>query len=153
MISNQKELYDFIDQILKPYGFIKKKDTWYQQTDECICYLIISKSPFAGRYEELMGVFLKEMNLDGTFPGYELAHLKYSMGQLVNNRTTRHLFDLENATFKDKEREEMIEEIITTQAIPFIQKLGSRQGIIDAIHEHKNLIHYARTSLRENLQL
>ncbi|MBX3254198.1 MAG: DUF4304 domain-containing protein [Chitinophagaceae bacterium] len=151
MIANQKSLYEFVDRTLKPHGFIKKKDTWYLHTKECICFLVITKSPFAGRYEDLMGAFLKEMNTDGDFPKYEKGHLKYSFKDIIASKKVKQILDLENNQFKGEEREEAIKNILENYAIPFLQKISTKQGIINAINEYEDLIYRVRTSLKERL--
>jgi hypothetical protein len=55
MISNEKELTEFIDSLLKPHGYTKKKDTWYARINECICFVAIVKSSYGGYYEEAIG--------------------------------------------------------------------------------------------------
>ncbi|MFT3948783.1 MAG: DUF4304 domain-containing protein [Agriterribacter sp.] len=153
MIVNQKQLYKCIDEILKPNGFIRKKDTWYLHTTECICFIIFAKSPYAGRYGELMGVFLKEINNEGDFPSYEKAHLKYNIKWLMDSEKVKQILNLENNEFKDNERENAIRNILENYAIPFIRKLSTKQGIINAISEYDDLVYYARLSLKEKLDI
>jgi hypothetical protein len=43
MISKGKELYRFIDTIMIPHGYVRKKDTWYLHSEECICFLSVGK--------------------------------------------------------------------------------------------------------------
>jgi hypothetical protein len=60
MISNGKELYIFLDDLFKPQGFVRKKDTYYKSTLDCIVFFSIGKSEFGGRYESVMGSFYKK---------------------------------------------------------------------------------------------
>ncbi len=38
MLSNSIELYSFLDKLFTPRGYIRKKDTYYLNTPECIIF-------------------------------------------------------------------------------------------------------------------
>jgi len=128
MISNQKELYAHIDKILKPYGYIRKKETWYLHTEECICFLTIGKSPFGGRYDNVMGCFLKEL-YDSTdmFPKYYKNDLKFGIGDIANKELVKKVLDLENRDFIDTAREETIKDLIENYIIPFLKDVSTKE--------------------------
>jgi Domain of unknown function (DUF4304) len=154
MIVNGKQLYDFIDGLLKPHGYIKKKDTWYLRTTECICFFSIGKSPFAGRYENVMGCFVKAINKGaGEFPVYYKKNLGYGLSEFVGDEEERRLFDLENDQFKNSERELLIKRVIEKYVIPFLDDVSTEGGIKRAIKKYKNLKYDIDVDLQEYLKI
>ncbi|MFT3948777.1 MAG: hypothetical protein QM763_17570 [Agriterribacter sp.] len=98
-----------------------------------------------------MGVFLKEINKDGDFPKYVKGHLKYGINDVIASNEVKQVLDLENNGFRGNEREEAIRNLLEKYAIPFLQKVSTKQGIISAISEYEDLIYRVRTSLKEKL--
>jgi hypothetical protein len=154
MISTGKELYDLIDAILKPYDFKKKGYTWYLDTKECICFLTIIKSPFAGRYEDVFGCFVKAINpkLD-KYPKFNMNNLAYNLHEFIGKEQERKIFDLEDTSYKGAEREEEIKSIIETYIIPFLIELSTENGIKKALQKHKNLKYYLTAELQDHFQI
>lgn len=152
MISNGKELYRFLDSLLVPNGFVRKKDTYYLNTDECICFFSIGKSDLGGHYDHAMGCFLKEiMNEANGFPKYYKSHLRYSIDSFIGRGMSRQVFDLENRAYVKDERENIIKEIVEKYVIPFLKKLSSKKGIIDALAEYEDLKYRAIAILKDAL--
>jgi hypothetical protein len=142
MIANGKELYKFLDSIFIPNGYIRKKDTYYKHTEECICYFTIGKSPFGGRYDHAMGGFYKPIYEGGSdFPPYHKDHLRYSLEFLTNKEMVRNIFDLEKNDFKENEREHLIRELIELYVLPFLDDISSREGIKRAVDKYDRLKH------------
>lgn len=140
MISNGRELYDFIDKIIKPLGFIRKKNTWYLHTSDCICFLVIEKSPYGGYYEDLLGCFLKEIYDEwDEFPKYYKNNLKYGISDLTKEEIVRKAFDLEKEKFDDDEREMLIKDLIENYAILFLNDVSTKEGIKHAVQKYKGL--------------
>jgi len=140
MISNRKKLYNFIDAILKPLGYRRKKDTWYLHTDDCICFLSICKSPFGGYYEDVMGCFLKEIyDEQDEFPRYYKHNLVYGIDNVAGNEIVRRAFDLEKGEFINNEREEIIKDLIENYVVPFLKDVSTKAGIINAVKKYKGL--------------
>ena len=154
MIANEKSLFDFVDSILKKKGFVKKKNTWYWSTDECICFFSIGKSPYGGLYEDVMGCFLKELNDTGKeFPELHKSHLRYTIEELVDKDLVKSVFNLENHEFKGDEREFMIKELIEIYVIPFIEDVNTKQNIKAAIAKYSDLVYWIDTDLRKKLSI
>ena len=152
MIANGKALFDFIDIILRKEGYIKKKNTWYRATEECICFFSIGKSPYGGYYDHVMGCFLKQLNTTGKeFPVYYKNDLKFSIDNFVDPEFVRRVLDLENSEFKDDQREFLIKEFFELYVIPFLNDVGSKEGIKAAVCKYEDLIYYIKGRTRELL--
>lgn len=155
MISNKKDLYKLINSILKPSGFTQKGDTWYLHTDECICFLNIGKSPYGGYYGDVIGCFLKEINQDkGEFPSYYKCNLKYYLENLTGERDlVNRVLDLENKSFTKNEREIVLKDLIENYALPFLEEIGTRQGIKNASKKYKGLTKRMNVDIKKALSI
>lgn len=155
MISNKKELFDFIDSILKKEGFVKKKDTWYLTTEECICYFHVGKEAYGvGYFSYVTGCFLKELHKNGEeYPVFYKDDLRYDIGKLVDKDLVQRAFHLADNEFKGEEREFIIKEIIELYVIPFLKDVGSKEGIKNAVDKYDELIHWLKGNLRKKLSL
>jgi len=133
-------LYAFLDKIFNPNGFIRKKDTYYLQAEECICFFSIGKSQFGGRYDHVMGCFLRELHpKEGDFPKFYKSDLKFSLRELSNKDKVKKIFDFENQDFSGSQRELIIEDLIINKAIPFLKDVSSIQGIKNSVKKYKDL--------------
>lgn len=142
MIANGKALLSLIDNILKPLGYVKKKDTWYLHTEECILFFTIDKSPYGGQYGEGFGCFLKELEItwnNKETPPYYKSHLRISLLFFVGNEIVYPLFDLENNSFTNDEREKAIVELVEKYAIPFLNGIQSKEGILETYKKDPGL--------------
>lgn len=154
MIANQKALFLLIEETLEPHGYIKKKDTWYLHTLECICFFTLGKSPFAGRYEDLLGCFVKDINKGiGDFPVFYKKNLGYGLDSFIGKEEGRRIFDLENTSYIENQRELRIQEIMEDYAIPFLSDIGSISGIRKAIKKYQNLKYDIDVDLQEYLKI
>jgi len=155
MINNQKDLYDFIDKIMKPNGFVKKKDTWYFHSDECITFLCIGKSPYGGYYGEVLGCFLKEIYIDKeAFPKYHKCNLKYGIAKIISNKDLiKKVFDLENNEFKVNEREVILKELIENYALPFLKDISTKDCIKIALHKYRGLTTWMDAEMKKALSV
>lgn len=156
MVANSKELRDIFDRKLCSHNFLKKKDTYYLETEECLCFFYLGKSKFGGQYEDVFGCFSKEINQElKNFPPYYKCDLRFTLGLLLPKYkdAIKKVFDLENDTFSNNEREEYIERLLDEHAIPFIKLIGTKKGIIQAIKKHSKLKHYIEYDLLHSLKL
>lgn len=155
MINNQKDLYGFIDSIMKQKGFMKKKDTWYLHTDECICFLNIGKSPYGGYYGDVIGCFLKEIYQDECeFPSYYKCNLKYYLENLTGERDlVNQVLDLENKSFTKNEREIVLKDLIENYALPFLEEISTKQGIKNASKKYKGLTNRMNMDIKKALSI
>lgn len=154
MISNGKALNNFIDLILNQQGYLKKKDTWYKHTDECICFFSIGKSPFGGYYDHTFGFFLKDLNKPGNeFPIYYKCDLKINLDFFIGNEFTRRILDLDNPEFKASEREDIITEMFELYIMPFLEDVSSKEGIKSAVTKYADLIYHLKSDAMSHLNL
>jgi hypothetical protein len=154
MLNNTKELYSFLDKLFLAHGFCRKKDTYYFSTDECICFFSIGKSSLGGHYDHVMGCFLKEIMIDkDDFPQYYKSHLKFSLRNLANRNTVKQVFDFENHSYKNDEREKIIKRFIEEKALPFLKDVSTKEGILKAVEKYKDLVHYVKGDLMTHLSI
>ncbi len=145
MIANGKALILLIDTILNKHAFIKKKDTWYKHTDECICFFTIGKSPYGGKYDHAFGFFLKDLNkAEKEYPVFYKCDLKIGLEFFADTELVKRILDLENQEFQNTEREFLITEMFDLYITPFLDEVGSKEGIKSAVKRYDNLIHYLK---------
>ena len=152
MIANGTDIYYLIDSILKPRGFVRKKDTYYLHTLECICFFSIGKSPFGGHYDHVMGCFVKAiMKEKNEFPKYYKSHLKFNIADIAGKEVVKKVFDLENKEFVKDERERAIRNLIENYLIPFLDDISSVTKILKAIKKYGDLKYYVVSDLQDYL--
>jgi len=154
MISNANELSNCVDVILRPKGYVKKKETWYKFTSECICFFVLKKSPFSGQFENLLGCVLKEINEDSKeFPEYFKNHLSFELEHLAGKELVENAFSLEYRGFSGDRREEIIRYLIEDYVVPFLSEIGSKEGIKQAFSKYSSLKYRMRVNLKNALAL
>lgn len=154
MIANGKALFDLIDTILKKEGFIKKKDTWYKPTEDCICFFTIGKSPYGGYYDHAFGFFIKDLNATGQdYPVFYKCNLKIGLDNFADRELVKRVFDLENHEFANTEREFIITEFFELYVVPFLNDVSSKDGIKSAMNKYQDLIYYLDGDARKHLKL
>ena len=155
MVNNQKDLYEFIDKIMKPEGFIQKKDTWYMHSDECIVFLCVGKSPYGGYYGEVAGCFLKEIYHDkDEYPKYYKCNFKCGVDIVYHDKELiKKVFDLENRSFTANEREIILKDLLESYALPFLKEISTKQGIKNATIKYKKLINRMDFEIKKALSL
>lgn len=151
MISNKKELYNYLDGIFCALGYVRKRNTWYFLTEECICFFVIEKSDYSGSFGDAFGCFVKELPISSgkEFPEYYKSHLRISLSFFVDNEIAEKIFDLENQEFKNHERETVIHDLIVKHTLPFLKTISTKQGIKDVSEEYAQLKYYMYAALRE----
>lgn len=150
MISNKKDFENIIDSLLKPYGFKKKGDTWYLETEECICFFSFGKSDL-GKLEHVMGSFLKEIMQEKTsYPKYYDAHLKYSLNFFDDINIDKTIFRIENKVY-EASREESLKHLIAHHAIPFLIDVSTKEGIKRAVYKYPELKYWMLVCLKKAL--
>jgi len=148
-------LHNLIDNLLTPHGYIKKKDTWYLHTEDCICYFTCGKSPYGGgEYGHAMGCFLKEIYEDkDEFPKFYKDNLRYSLSDLVNRNLVQKAFDLECKDFVNDERELFITVSIANHAVPFLKDVSTKEGILNAVKKYKGLNYHMDLKIKKALAM
>jgi hypothetical protein len=152
MINNGNELIKLIDSLLTSHGFIKKKDTWYNNTKDCICFFSFGKSDLGGgQYNHVFGSFLKELHVDlDEFPKFNMNDLKYNLHEFYGKTAVTEVFNLENRAFVNDEREQLISKYMEQAAIPFLKKVSTKDGILKALKDHPDLKFFCKVRLKEH---
>ncbi len=155
MVSNGAELLMLLDKIFLPKGYIRKKDTWYLVTKDCICFFNIEKSRYAsGHYGHVMGCFLKEIHGEiDLFPKPHENHLQYDLGEFMDRRLVKKMFSLNNSDYENDEREVIITEIVAKYALPFLQDISTKKGLVDAVGKYKGLEHWMNVKMKKALSI
>jgi hypothetical protein len=105
------------DDLLKPIGFRKKGNYWRFETDELEKIVHLQKSNFSNLYYLNYGFNLKGLNYDGV-----LIHIGNRLHQ-------SEAFDLENS-IGAKDREKLLEAIISKDLIPTLQRVNKETDIL-----------------------
>lgn len=152
MISNGSELKKHINSILQAADYRKKQDTWYCRNEDMITFFHTEKSPWSGRYDYVIGLFLAEDDEAAVeYPLYYKCGLKFSLGIITDPDPLDDLFDLENTGFTGAEREEGIDQVFKSQLIPLLTLMETRKGIMELLRRHEDLIHHFTLQYRELL--
>ncbi len=152
MIRIGKEMYAFFDQILSPHGLVRYKDTWYQDTGECIVFFCVGKDRSAGRYGDQMGSFLKKiMEEQREYPPYFKAPLRFGLDEFVDRGLVTRVFDLKNDEFKNDEREHLMKEFVELYVLPFLKDVSTPAGIKESMTKYPVLTHSTYLTLKSAL--
>lgn len=150
MINSVKDFQDIVNSLLMPLGFVKKKNTWYFETDDCICFFYLGTSRSVG-IGEMMGCFLKEiMEVEEKFPLCSGAHLRYSLEYYENPEFDSTILRLDKPVF-DAVREDELKRAIVNFAIPFLDAISTREGITETAKKIPRLKHYMFGDFRKAL--
>jgi len=158
MKENEKFIEQVLNELLHPYGFIKKRHTWCKDYGECIGVISFERSTWGEQYWLDFGVLLKELD-SNHFPKYNECHIGGRVGELSDDMRTfdRYLeFEDKNITPKEKEqikellknktdifdlskieppkysleeRKAIIEAVIKNKVLPFLESLKDSNGI------------------------
>jgi hypothetical protein len=134
MISNKAELTDFISSSLKPYGFKKRKNTWYFETDESISTLALTKSSWSNQFYLDIFLIVKALLKGDIIKNSTGGEIMWRIDELYENKNELN----DNLNFDDinihpKQREIIIKEALLNRGLPFLQGLTSINGIKDLI--------------------
>lgn len=156
MIINGKDLMILVNSVLADIGYKKKKDIWYKDHTECLCYYTIGKSFYGGQYGSAFGCFLKELYPPSFFmvnsPEYALASLRVGFSFFINDKEQiTKPFDLENSNFSGNERELEIKYLIQNYVIPFLDEISTKEGIKEIYTKNPRIIHYMDAKLKRAL--
>lgn len=80
----KKDLIKLLDNIIKPYGFIKKGSDWYLSTNEIIKIITLQKSSYGNYYYLNYGFQIKE--LSEKHPDKHISHRLGSLNEIENER-------------------------------------------------------------------
>ncbi|MCU0322555.1 MAG: hypothetical protein MUE72_09075 [Chitinophagaceae bacterium] len=126
MISNKKELFKFIDNILFEQGLKRKGEVWFKMFEEIIVIFTVGKSHQTGQFGHIFGGFIKEiMDPYQDIAKYELKHFYMTLSDYEPQIEVRATFNLSNESFSLNEREQKIENYIIKYVMPFFERVKS----------------------------
>ena len=128
-----------VDNELKSQGFIKKGNSWYSSTNECIVLLNLQHSNFSSFYYVNLGSFLRKRNYDEKYPKETECHIRTRVPYGVNDDESYHeILDL-TTDISDEKRELLLIDMIHKYCLPTLLKLSSIEGIKKLYKERPNL--------------
>lgn len=63
-ISSKRDLIRILDGLLMPHGFVRKKDNWYLDNEECVAVIGLGKSFYGGQFSVGIDMLLKKLRPD-----------------------------------------------------------------------------------------
>jgi hypothetical protein len=149
-MNNKQELYSLINSLLEKNGFVRKKDDWFLESDECVSILGLGKSQWSGQYAIVLSVSVKAIS-NMKFPPPHKGHIHgFSLENIASNK--KKLRDALNFEVRmPVEREKTIASAIEKKAIPFLKEISTIKGIKRSIVNVKDLEFHVLLKLREFL--
>jgi hypothetical protein len=120
---------DIFNQILKNKGFVKKGNTWYNSTNECVVLLNLQHSNFSSLYYINLAFFIRKHNYEEKYPRESICHIRMRTPEIgENGENYSELLDLETS-ISDEKRENSLINMIYDCCLPNLTKLSSIDGI------------------------
>ncbi len=63
------------------------------------------------------------------------------------------MFSLNNSDYENDEREVIITEIVAKYALPFLQDISTKKGLVDAVGKYKGLEHWMNVKMKKALSI
>ena len=125
-----KEFKKTFNSIALNNGFENDFGAWFKESDDVILALILRKSSYSKLYH--LRIKLNFKNAFGQTFQREKEWVKHDIAHILSGPSIEFtdLFDLENQ-LTDLERTHKLEKLFLTVIIPLINKLLTRNGIID----------------------
>lgn len=152
--SNKRDIIKLLDALLTTHGFVRTKDDWYLDNQECVSVFGLGKSFYGGQFSLSMGILLKELRPQLLpFPPYHLCHFRgFALEFLMPNQTVlKAALNLEN-DISNSERVNSISVSINKYALPFILPLNSKQVIAQKIKTDEDFEPYCNLELKLALE-
>ena len=149
-LSNKKSLVFLLDSILLPYKFVRIKDDWYLDNNECVSVIGLGKSRYGGQFSIGVAFLLKELNPELLpFPAFYLCNFRQELRLIVpDSKALTSALNLENDV-SSFNREQVIVEMLTKYAIPLVLRLDSKKNILLEAQINDNFGPYCRLELKE----
>ena len=151
-IANKKELEKCLDEVIRPFGFVKRRSTWHRKTLETVLVLDLQKFDYAGRYFVNLGVSVRGLS-DDEYPPEEKCHLRTRLDRIYAEReSVLRAFDLENTEFSSEEREPQIKQFIIL-GMNWLDTLSSVQAIAEQVKDSQFLRNRTTVQLKRFLNI
>jgi hypothetical protein len=148
-LSSKRDLTRLLDSILLPFAFIRTKDDWYLDNQECITVIGLGKSLYGGQFSISIALLLKELNPELLpYPPFYLCNFRQGIQFIVPNQSElKAALNLEN-NLPATDRANIISIAVNSFALPFILHLNTGRLIAHEIKSNKNFAPYCRLDLK-----
>ena len=148
-LSSKRELINLLDSLLIPRAFIRVKDDWYCDNQECVSVIGLGKSLYGGQFSISIAFLLKELSPSLLpHPPFYLCHFRQA-GQFIvpNPKELKEALDLESG-ISTTNRFSVITAAILQYAVPTISRLNSKQVIANEIKTNEDFEPYSSLELK-----
>lgn len=134
-MKNKRDIIKVLDELLIPRHFVRVKDNWYLDNQECVSVIGLDKSLYGGQFSISTALLLKELAPELLpHPPFHLCNFRMNIKFISPNwNELQTSLNLENDLLPAN-RKHIITTAITLFALPFITSLNSKQSIA---HEYK----------------
>lgn len=148
-LSSKRELINLLDSLLIPRAFIRVRDDWYCDNQECVSVIGLGKSLYGGQFSISIAFLLKELNPRLLpYPPYHLCHFRQASQFIVPNPDElKEALDLESSV-STTDRVNVITASILQHAVPTISRLNSKQVIANEIKTNEDFEPYSSLELK-----
>lgn len=151
-LSNKRSLVTLLSSLLEPHGFVRVKDDWYLDNNECVSVVGLGKSLYGGQYSISIAILLKQLSPSLLpYPPFHLCHFRQNIKFVVPASDELVIsLNLEN-NLLPTDRVRIITDSVANYATPFLQSLSKGEIIALEIKNNDNFSPYCRVELKEFL--
>ncbi len=116
-------IIQLVDRVLNPYGFKRRKNTWYLDAPEIIAVVDLQKSRWGQQFFINLAFYLKSLGSE-RFPKENHCHARVRLSALLDTAERAKFdqaLDLEDTSFSQSQREEVIETALRRSGLPLLQ--------------------------------
>ncbi|HLL05766.1 MAG TPA: DUF4304 domain-containing protein [Myxococcaceae bacterium] len=123
-----------MNRTLRELGFTGSANTWRKPLPDSLLVINLQKSQYGPQFYLNLGVWLKQLG-DVNAPKEHQCHVRLRATALADDKGVRlgQALDLENSTLSQEQRENFIAGFIQQEVLPFMETVGTVQGLGAAI--------------------
>lgn len=123
---------------LRSAGFKARGTSWYKHAPDTLLVVNLQKSLYGPQYYINLAAWVKQLG-DAEFPKEYQCHIRVRATSLPTNseETLGHALNLEDESMDTEQREAFIARFMREEAIPFLESLGTWEGIRAAVNAGK----------------
>lgn len=150
-VANMKDLERIITDCVRPKRFRKKQQNWYFDTDDCVEMINLQKDDFGGRFYINLGIMVKYLDQTPEPKEYK-CHVRIRLDRLVDDRERlMKALNLEDISITSDERFAAISEAINNHALPFLNSMGTVDGVKKVLSEKEFIKSWTMVVLKDYL--
>jgi hypothetical protein len=148
-LSSKRDLIRLLDSLLVPHAFVRMKDDWYLDNQECVSVIGLSKSLYGGQFYISIAFLLKELSPELLpCPPFHFCHFRQASQFIVpDQQVMKAALDLENDV-ASADRLRIITLIVTQFAMPLILRLSTKSVIASEYKTNENFAPYCNLDLK-----